>query len=127
MRSKEESFWNSKATGRDVAVLGLGLLSGAALGTIVLLKPAPAASPVIGFPTVMSDYVTPGVGTYQIAVSDSILWRINTATGELYACGVGTLENGQPAIACSPMTQASPKPAPMSSTPRRPKHQPTSW
>lgn len=127
MRAPGKSFWNSKATGRDVAVLGFGLLSGAVLGMAALLKPAPAANPVIGFPTVMSEYVTPSVGTYQIAVSDNLLWRINTATGELYACGVGTLENGQPAIACSPMTQAEPKAAPMSSAPRPPKHQPTSW
>lgn len=127
MKANAKGFWNSKATGRDVAVLGIGMLGGAIFGSLVLLKPAPAANPVAGFPTAMSEYVTPGVGTYQIAVSDNLLWRINTATGELHACGVGTLENGQPAMACSLMTQTSPKVAPMSSAPSRPKHQPTSW
>ena len=133
MAAAGDSFWNSKATGRDFFLLGLGLASGGLSAALLLLQSEPIyqSAHVIESPTRLSEIVTgaggPAVGMYQIVVSDNVLWRLNTATGELHACGAGpSTGKDQLTVVCAPLTAEgkTPKAAEPAPRPRkqRPKH-----
>ena len=123
MAAARESFWNSKATGRDFFLLGLGLASGALTAALLMLQAEPVYhEPYSGeSPTNLSRIVTGAgasmpVGMYQIVVADSVLWRLNTATGELHACGAGpSTGHDQLTVVCAPLTPENP--APKAATP----------
>lgn len=111
MAAARESFWNSKATGRDFFLLGLGLASGALSAALLLVhnEQVYQTSRLVESPTSLSGIVTGAgalpVGMYQIVVSDNVLWRLNTATGELHACGAGPSTGGdQLTVVCAPLT-----------------------
>lgn len=123
MAAAREGFWNSKATGRDFFLLGLGLASGALTAALLMLQADPVYhEPHSGeSPTNLSRIVTGAgpampVGMYQIVVADSVLWRLNTATGELHACGAGpSTGHDQLTVVCAPLTPENP--APKAATP----------
>ena len=123
MAAARESFWNSRATGRDFFLLGLGLASGALTAALLMLQADPVYhEPRSGdSPTALSGIVTGAggtlpVGMYQIVVADSVLWRLNTATGELHACGAGpSTGHDQLTVVCAPLTPENP--APKAATP----------
>jgi hypothetical protein len=133
MAAGREGFWNSKATGRDFFLLGLGLASGGISATLLMLQGEPIYQTVrpIESPTRLSEIVTgaggPAVGMYQIVVSDNVLWRLNTATGELHACGAGpSTGKDQLTVVCAPLTPEGKTPKAAEPTPqprKRPKHQ----
>lgn len=136
MSDRRESFWNSKATGRDFFWLASGLASGAATAALLLSHGTPVYQTprMIDSPTALSEIVTQGgpvVGMYQIVVSDNVLWKVNTATGELHACGAGaSTGKDQLTVVCAPLTPESstPKtgnPAPQPRT--KAKRQLASW
>lgn len=132
MSANTETFWNANATARDFVLITLGLLAGAVAAALLLAgdKPAPSSRAVIDLPTGTSGFVTMPVGTYQIAVADSVLWRINTGTGEIQACGAGESEDGQLSIVCSVLAEQVPTPnarAPARHAPSHPKQRPASW
>ena len=126
MAAARESFWNSKATGRDFFLLGLGLASGALTAALLMLQ----AEPVYHEPrngdssTNLSGIVTGAggalpVGMYQIVVADSVLWRLNTATGELHACGAGpSTGHDQLTVVCAPLTPEGAAPKAAAPTPQ---------
>jgi hypothetical protein len=133
MAATREGFWNSKATGRDFFLLGLGLASGGLSATLLMLQGEPIyqTTRLIESPTSLSGIVTgaggPAVGMYQIVVSDNVLWRLNTATGELHACGSGpSTGRDQLTVVCAPLTPEAKTPKAAEPTPRprkKPKHQ----
>ena len=116
MSDRRGSFWNSKATGRDFFWLASGLASGAATAALLLWQGAPVYQTphMIDSPTALSGIVThagPMVGMYQIVVSDNVLWKVNTATGELHACGAGaSTGKDQLTVVCAPLTPESSTP-----------------
>jgi hypothetical protein len=134
MAAVRESFWTSKATGRDFFLLGLGLASGGISAALLVMQGEPIyqAARMIETPTSLSGIVTgaggPAVGMYQIIVSDNVLWRLNTATGELHACGAGpSTGKDQLTVVCAPLTPEAKK-TPRASEPtpqprKRPKNQ----
>jgi len=113
MSDRRENFWNSKATGRDFFWLASGLASGAATAALLLWQSGPVYQTpyMIDSPTTLSGIVTQGgptVGMYQIVVSDNVLWKVNTATGELHACGAGaSTGKDQLTVVCAPLTPES--------------------
>jgi hypothetical protein len=133
MAATREGFWNSKATGRDFFLLGLGLASGGISATLLMLQGGPIyqTTRLIESPTSLSGIVTgaggPAVGMYQIVVSDNVLWRLNTATGELHACGSGpSTGKDQLTVVCAPLTPEEKTPRAAEPTPqprKKPKHQ----
>lgn len=133
MAAARESFWNSKATGRDFFLLGLGLASGGLSAALLTLQGEPIyqTAQMIESPTRLSEIVTsaggPAVGMYQIVVSDNVLWRLNTATGELHACGAGpSTGKDQLTVVCAPLTPEAKTPKAAEPTPqprKRQKHQ----
>jgi hypothetical protein len=137
MAAARESFWNSKATGRDFFLLGLGLASGALTAALLMLQAEPVYHEARSgdSPTNLSRIVTGAgpampVGMYQIVVADSVLWRLNTATGELHACGAGpSTGHDQLTVVCAPLTPESPAPKAATPTPqpRKKKPQLASW
>lgn len=130
MAATYESFWNSKATGRDFFLLVLGLASGALTATLLVLHSDPISQTahMADSPTNLSGIVTGAgslpVGMYQIVVSDNVLWRLNTATGELHACGAGqSTGKDQLTVVCAPLTpegDKTPKAAESMPQPRKP-------
>jgi len=132
MAAARDSLWNSKATGRDFFLLGLGLASGALTAALLMLQAEPVYHSVrIGeSPTSLSEIVTGAgsalpVGTYQIVVADSVLWRLNTATGELHACGAGpSTGHDQLTVVCAPLTPEGPAPKAAAPTPQPRKKKP---
>ncbi len=116
MSDGRESFWNSRATGRDFFWLASGLASGAATAALLLWHGMPVyqTARMIDSPTALSGIVTqagPMVGMYQIVVSDNVLWKVNTATGELHACGAGaSTGKDQLTVVCAPLTPESSTP-----------------
>lgn len=132
MAAVVENLWNSRATGRDFLLLALGLAAGGVLAGLLLTRPAvsPTREALVDLPTGVSGFMTTPVGTYQIAVADNVLWRINTGTGEIQACGAGPSEDGQLTIVCSLLTEQAPSPnagAAAPQPPARPRHRPASW
>lgn len=138
MAAARENFWNSKATGRDFFLLGLGLASGALSAALLLMRSEPVYHDArfAESPTNLSGIVTGAggslpVGMYQIVVADSVLWRLNTATGELHACGAGpSTGHDQLTVVCAPLTPENPSPKAAAPTPqprKRAKAQPASW
>lgn len=129
MAAARESFWNSKATGRDFFLLGLGLASGALSAALLMLKADPVYhdESFSGSPTQLSGIVTGAgaalpVGMYQIVVADSVLWRLNTATGELHACGAGpSTGRDQLTVVCAPLTPENPSPKAANPAPQQPR------
>lgn len=123
MAAAREGFWNSRATGRDFFLLGLGLASGALTAALLMLQADPVYHEQRSgeLPTALSGIVTGAggsmpVGMYQIVVADSVLWRLNTATGELHACGAGpSTGHDQLTVVCAPLTPENP--APKAATP----------
>jgi hypothetical protein len=126
MAAARESFWNSRATGRDFFLLGLGLASGALSAAFLLLRADPVyhEGRISESPTQLSGIVTGAgaalpVGMYQIVVADSVLWRLNTATGELHACGAGpSTGRDQLTVVCAPLTPENPSPKAANPTPQ---------
>ena len=126
MAAARESFWNSKATGRDFFLLGLGLASGALSAALLMLRAEPVYHDArfSESPTHLSGIVTGAgaalpVGMYQIVVADSVLWRLNTATGELHACGAGpSTGRDQLTVVCAPLTPENPSPKAANPTPQ---------
>jgi hypothetical protein len=126
MAAARESFWNSKATGRDFTLLGLGLASGALSAALLMMQPEPIyhGARLAESPTHLSGIVTGAggtlpVGMYQIVVADSVLWRLNTATGELHACGAGpSTGHDQLTVVCAPLTPENPAPKAAAPTPQ---------
>ena len=94
-------------------------------------EPIYQAARLIESPTSLSEIVTgaggPAVGMYQIVVSDNVLWRLNTATGELHACGAGpSTGRDQLTVVCAPLTPEAKTPKAAEPTPqprKKPKHQ----
>jgi hypothetical protein len=138
MAAARESFWNSKATGRDFFLLGLGLASGALSAALLMLRAEPVyhGARIDESPTALSGIVTGAgsalpVGMYQIVVADSVLWRLNTATGELHACGAGpSTGHNQLTVVCAPLTPEGPAPKAANPAPqprKRAKAQLASW
>jgi hypothetical protein len=137
MAAARESLWNSKATGRDFFLLGLGLASGALTAALLMLQAEPVyhEPPSGDSPTSLSGIVTGAggtlpVGMYQIVVAESVLWRLNTATGELHACGAGpSTGHDQLTVVCAPLTPEGPAPKAATPTPqpRKKKAQPASF
>jgi hypothetical protein len=138
MAAAREGFWNSKATGRDFFLLGLGLASGALTAGLLMLQADPVyhESRSGESPTALSGIVTGAggsmpVGMYQIVVADSVLWRLNTATGELHACGAGpSTGHDQLTVVCAPLTPENPAPKAANPAPqprKRAKAQPASF
>ena len=138
MAAARESFWNSKATGRDFFLLGLGLASGALSAALLMLQPEPVyhGTRLSESPTALSGIVTGAgaslpVGMYQIVVADSVLWRLNTATGDLHACGAGpSTGRDQLTVVCAPLTPEGPAPKaanPAPQTRKPPKSRLASW
>lgn len=138
MAAARESFWNSRATGRDFFLLGLGLVSGGLSAALLMLRPEPVyhGTRIGESPTALSGIVTGAggtlpVGMYQIVVADSVLWRLNTATGELHACGAGpSTGHDQLTVVCAPLTPENPSPKAAAPTPqprKRAKPQLASW
>ena len=138
MAEARESFWNSKATGRDFFLLGLGLASGALSAALLLLRADPIYQDghISESPTHLSGIVTGAgaalpVGMYQIVVADSVLWRLNTATGELHACGAGpSTGRAQLTVVCAPLTPEGPAPKAANPVPqprKKAKSQLASW
>jgi hypothetical protein len=134
MAAAREGFWNSRATGRDFFLLGLGLASGALTAALLMLQAEPVYYEARSgeSPTNLSRIVTGAgpamaVGMYQIVVADSVLWRLNTATGELHACGAGpSTGHDQLTVVCAPLTPENPAPkaaAPTAPQPRKKKAQ----
>jgi hypothetical protein len=126
MAAARESFWNSRATGRDFTLLGLGLASGALSAALLMVQPEPIyhGARLAESPTHLSGIVTGAggtlpVGMYQIVVADSVLWRLNTATGELHACGAGpSTGHDQLTVVCAPLTPENPAPKAAVPTPQ---------
>lgn len=136
MSDRQESFWNSKATGRDFFWLASGLASGAATAVLLLSHSTPVYQTprMIDSPTALSEIVTQGgpvVGMYQIVVSDNVLWKVNTATGELHACGAGaSTGKDQLTVVCAPLTPESSTPKTGNEAPQpraKAKRQLASW
>jgi hypothetical protein len=100
----------SRATGRDFLMVFLGMTAGGALAAAAFatletqwpqdVARAPIAPSHAGD---MSSFATPRTGLYQMAISEGLLWRLDTTTGALEACSPAVLESGAPALACSPM------------------------